>query len=89
MGMGRGGLGGVEGEGEAEEEVSEVGRGRKKGREGVKQKKTTDKDNNDRTCQISNRKKTTPKKWDTCDVQEDTTLKVSPGPSHDLLRTRN
>ena len=43
-------------------------------------KKTTDKDNDDRTDQISKRKK------NTCDVQEDTTLKVSPGPSHDLVK---
>ena len=53
---------GVEGEGEVEEEVSDMGRGRKKDREGAKCKKTTDKDNNHRTCQISKRKKTTKKK---------------------------
>ena len=66
--------GGVEGEGEAEEEVRWGGAER------------LDKDNDDRTCQISKRKKTTPKKRDTCDIQEDTTLKVSPGPPHDLVK---
>ena len=32
------------------------------------------------------KEKTTPKNRDTCDIQEDTTLKVSPGPSHDLVK---
>ena len=74
----------MEDQGEVEE-VSEVGRGSKKGREGAKRKKTTDDDDDDRTQKISKRK-STPKKWETSDLQADSTLHVSPGPSHDLIR---
>ena len=77
QGMGRG----VEDEGEVEE-VSKVGRGRKKGRDGAKRKKTTD---DDGTQKISKRK-STPKNQETSDVQADSTLHVSPGLSNDLIR---
>ena len=56
---------GVEDKGEAEEVRKEVGRGRKKGREGAKRKKTNYDD--DRTQKISKRK-STPKKQETSDV---------------------
>ena len=55
----------TEDEGEAEEVIEKVGRGRKKGREGAKGregvKREKDKDDNDSTCKISKRK-STPKK---------------------------
>ena len=66
--------------GEAED-IQEVEKGRKKGRKGAKRKKTND----DGTSKISKRK-STPKKWETSDVQKDSTLHVSPGPSHDLIK---
>ena len=75
----------MEDEGEAEEVSEEVGRGRKKGRERATRKKTNDDDDDDRTQKISKRK-STPKKWEIRDVQKDSTLNVSPGPSHDLIR---
>ena len=56
-----------------------MGRGRKKGRQGAKHKKH----DNDSTQKISKRK-STPKKRDSTDVQKDTSLEVSPGPSHNL-----
>ena len=48
---GREGEGITEDEGEVEEVIEKVERGRKKGREGVKRKK--DKDNDNSTCKIS------------------------------------
>ena len=59
-----------------------MGRGRKKGRQGAKHKRR-DNDDDDSTCKISKRK-STPKKRDSIDIQKDTSLEVSPGPSHDL-----
>ena len=59
---------GVEDKGEAEEVSEQVGRGRKKGREGAKRTKTNDNDNNG-TQKISKRK-STPKKRETNNVQE-------------------
>ena len=55
-------------EGEAQEASEEVGRGRKKGREGAKRKK--DGDNDDQTREIRKRK-TTPKKREIVNIQED------------------
>ena len=52
QGMGKGG---VEDEGEVEEISEEVGRSRKKGREGAKRKKTNDDDDDDGTQKISKR----------------------------------
>ena len=57
-----------------------MGRGRKKGRQGAKHKRH---DNDDSTQKISKRK-STPKKRDSTDIQNDTSLEVSPGPFHDL-----
>ena len=68
----------MEDKGEAEE-VSEVGTGRKKGREWAKRKMTTDNDDDDGTQKISKRK-STPKKWETSDIQVDSTLHISLGP---------
>ena len=70
-----------EGEGEVEEVIEKVGRGRKKDSEGVKRKK--DKDDDNSTHKISKRK-SIPNKRDTTDVQKDSTLQASPGPLHDL-----
>ena len=56
--------GGVEDQGEVEEVSEEVGRGRKKGREGAKRKRTDD----DGSQNILKRK-STPKKWEMRDVQ--------------------
>ena len=75
----------MEDEGEVEEVSEEVGRGRKKGREGAKRKMSNDDDDDNRTQKISKRKSTL-KKWETSDIQKDTTLNVSPGPPHDLIR---
>ena len=77
------GEGGVEDKGEVEEVSEEVGRGRKKGKEGAKRKKTNDDD--DGTQKIP-KGKSTPKKWQTSNIQKDSTLNVSPGPSHNLIR---
>ena len=74
-------IGGGE-EDEGEEVVQEVGRGRKKGRQGTKHKRH-DNNDNDSTQKISKRKYT-PKKRDSRDIQKDTSLEVFPGPSHDL-----
>ena len=75
-GEGKGeGEGIAEDKGEVEEVIEKVGRGRKKGREGVKRKKDKDYDS---THKISKRK-STPKKRDTTNIQKDSTLQVSPG----------
>ena len=60
-----------------------MGRGRKKGRKGAKRKKAND--NDDGTSKIS-KEKSTPMKRETSNVQEASTLHISPGPSHDLIR---
>ena len=75
----------MEGEGEAEEEVSEVRRGRKKGREGQNERRPLTKTMTTGRAKFPKEKKNT-KKRDTCHVHENTTLKVSPGPSHDLVK---
>ena len=72
---------GYGGEEEHEGEAEEV-RGRKKGREGAKHKRG-DSDNDDTRCKISKRK-VTPKKRDSTDVQTDASLIVQEGPSHNL-----
>ena len=67
-------------EGEAEEASEEVGRGKKKGREGAKRKK--DRDNDDQKRKIRKRK-TTPIKRETVDIQEDRFRKIRPIPRSD------
>ena len=67
-------------EGEAEEENEEVGRVRKKGREGPKRRKGGNNDNQTRKIR---KKKTTPKKRETVNIQHDKDLEKS-GPSQDL-----
>ena len=86
-GYGRGegqdqGEGIAEDEGEVEEVIEKVGRGRKKGREGIRVGKGL---KEKRTVQAKFQKGNLHLiKRDTTNIQKDSTLQVSPGPLHDL-----